>query len=49
MSRFSMVPQEGHMDIMRRVFGYLKKFPRGQIVIDPGYRNQQLRTSSDQI
>jgi hypothetical protein len=27
------------MDAMKRVFGYLKKFPKGQIVIDPGYHD----------
>ena len=37
MSRFSMAPQEGHLDAMKRVFGYLKKFPKGRIVIDPSY------------
>jgi hypothetical protein len=27
------------MDAMKRVFGYLKKFPKGRIVIDPGYQD----------
>jgi hypothetical protein len=39
MSRFNMAPQEGHLDAMKRVFGYLKKFPKGRIVINPGYRD----------
>jgi len=37
MSRFSMAPREGHMSAMKRVFGYLKKFPKGRIIIDSGY------------
>jgi hypothetical protein len=38
LSRFSMAPREGHMDAMKRVFGYLK-IPKGWLVIDPGYRD----------
>jgi hypothetical protein len=38
-SRFSMAPREGHLDAMKKVFGYLKKFPEGKIVIDPGYHD----------
>jgi hypothetical protein len=39
MSRFSMAPREGHLEAMKRVFGYLKKFPKGKIVVDPSYRD----------
>jgi hypothetical protein len=39
MSRFSMAPREGHLAAMKRVFGYLKKFPKGKIVVDPNYRD----------
>ena len=34
-SRFSMAPRQGHMDGMIRVFGHLKKFKKGTIIIDP--------------
>ena len=34
-SRFSMAPKEGHLQGMIRVFGYLKKWNKGAIVIDP--------------
>ena len=37
MSWYSMGPQEGHLNVMKQVFGYLKKFPKGKIVIDPDY------------
>jgi hypothetical protein len=37
MSRFSMAPREGHLDMMKRVFGYLKNFPKGKIVVDHSY------------
>ena len=36
-SRFSMAPRMGHLDGMIRVFGYLKKFNKGTIIIDPKY------------
>jgi len=37
LSRFSMAPRQGHLEAMMRVFGYLKKFNKGAIVIDPKY------------
>jgi hypothetical protein len=39
LSRFSMAPREGHLDAMKRVFGYLKKFPKGKIIVDSCYRD----------
>ena len=36
-SRFTMQPRQGHMDGIIRVFGYLKKFKKGKIIIDPSY------------
>jgi hypothetical protein len=35
MARFSMAPREGHMMAMKRLFGYLRKFPDGEILVDP--------------
>ena len=37
LARFSMAPREGHLTAMKRVFGYLKKFPKGRIVIDSSF------------
>jgi hypothetical protein len=37
LSRFNMQPREGHLKAMTRLFGYLKKFPKGRILIDPEY------------
>jgi hypothetical protein len=39
MSRYNMAPREGHLEAMKRVFGYLKKFPKGKIVVDASYRD----------
>ena len=33
-ARYSQAPREGHMDAMRRVFGYLKHFSKRSIVYD---------------
>ena len=37
LSQYSMAPREGHLSAMKQVFGYLKKFPKGKIVVDAGY------------
>jgi hypothetical protein len=37
LSRFSMAPREGHLNAMKRVFGYLKKFSAGKIMVDASY------------
>ena len=39
LSRYSMAPREGHLEALKKVFGYLKKFQKGKIVIDSGYRD----------
>jgi hypothetical protein len=31
---FSMAPREGHMKAMHRLFGYMKKHPHGQIIVN---------------
>jgi hypothetical protein len=36
-SRFSQAPRQGHLNGMKRVFGYLKKWIKGAIIIDPKY------------
>ncbi len=39
LSRFSMAPREGHFKAMQRVMGYLKKFPKGRLIIDANLRD----------
>ncbi len=39
LSRYSMAPRLGHFRAMQRVLGYLKKFPKGRIVIDGNHRD----------
>ena len=35
MSRFAAAPREGHLILARKILGYLKKFPKKGIVINP--------------
>ena len=35
LSRFSQAPRKGHLEGIKRVFGCLKKFDSGRIIIDP--------------
>jgi hypothetical protein len=35
LARYSMGPREGHLIVLKRLFGYLCKHPDGQILIDP--------------
>jgi hypothetical protein len=37
LARFSMAPRQGHVTAMHRVFGYLKKYPHGKILVDPTF------------
>jgi hypothetical protein len=34
MSRFKMLPREGHLKAGKRIFSYLKTFPKGRVIID---------------
>ena len=35
LARYSMAPREGHFKEMERVFGYLKRYVDGRIILDP--------------
>ena len=35
LARYNMQPREGHLTAIRHVFGYLKRFPQGEILVDP--------------
>ena len=34
MSRYSMAPRKGHLEAVKRIFGYLRARPCGQIIVD---------------
>ena len=35
LSRFSVAPRRGHLDLAKKIFGYLKKYPRRGYIINP--------------
>ena len=35
LARYSMAPREGHLIALKRVFGYLTKFPNGELLVNP--------------
>ena len=37
LARFSMAPHHGHFKAMQKVLGYLRKFPKGRILINSGH------------
>jgi hypothetical protein len=37
MSRFNMVPREGHLKAVKRILSYLKTFPKGRVIIHTSY------------
>ena len=39
MSRFNMVPREGHLKAAKRILAYLKTFPKVRVIIDTSYPN----------
>ena len=39
LSRYRTAPRQGHFEAMIRVLGYLKKFYKGRIIMDPNYRD----------
>ncbi len=47
LARFGIAPRLGHLKAMKRVFGYLKKFPHGQIMVDPNYLDHSLYETED--
>jgi hypothetical protein len=37
MSRFNMLPREGHLKAVKRILSYLKIFPKGRVIIETSY------------
>jgi hypothetical protein len=37
MSRFNMLPRQGHLKAVKRILSYLKTFPKGRVIIDTSY------------
>jgi hypothetical protein len=37
MSRFNMLPREGHLKAVKTILSFLKTFPKGRVIIDTSY------------
>ena len=42
MSRYNLAPRESHLKAMFYLFGYLKKYDRLRVLIDPAYRDNSM-------
>jgi hypothetical protein len=42
MSRFNMLPREGHLKAVKIILSYLKTFPKGRVIIDTSYPNHSM-------
>jgi hypothetical protein len=47
MSRFNMLPTEGHLKAVKRILSYLKTFPKGRVIIDISYPDHSLYPYED--
>jgi hypothetical protein len=47
MSRFNMLPREGHLKAVNRILHYLKIFPEGRVIIDTSYPDHSLYPDED--
>jgi hypothetical protein len=47
MSRFNMLPREGHIKAVTRILSYLKTFPKGRVIIDTSYPDHSVYPVED--
>jgi hypothetical protein len=47
MSRFNILPREGHLKAVKRILSYLKAFPKGRAIIDTSYPDFSLYPVED--
>jgi hypothetical protein len=47
MSRFNMLPREGHLEGVKRILSYLKTFPKGGVIIDSSYPDHSVYPVED--
>jgi hypothetical protein len=47
MSRYNMAPRVGHLNAMKRVFGYLKRFNKGRLIVDASFPSHSTFTTAD--
>jgi hypothetical protein len=42
MSRFKMLPSEGHLKAVTKIFSHLETFPKGRVIIDTTYPDHSM-------
>jgi hypothetical protein len=47
MSRFNMLPREGHLKAVKRILSYLKTFPKGRVINDTSYPDHSVHPVED--
>jgi hypothetical protein len=47
MSRFNMLPREGHLKAIKRILFYLKTFPKWRAIIDTSYPDHSMYPVED--
>jgi hypothetical protein len=47
MSRFNLLPREGHLKTVKRILSYLKTFPKGRVIIDTSYPDHSVYLVED--
>jgi hypothetical protein len=47
MSRFHILPREGHLKAVKRILSYLKTFPKGRVIIDNSYPDHSVYPVED--
>jgi hypothetical protein len=47
MSRFNILPREGHLKAVKRILSYLKTFPKVRVIIDTSYPDHSMYPVED--
>jgi hypothetical protein len=47
MSRFNMLPREGHLKAVKRILSYLKTFPKERVIIETSYPDHSVYPVED--
>jgi hypothetical protein len=49
MSRFNILPREGHLKVVKRILSNIKTFPKGRVIIDISYPDHSVYPVEDHL
>jgi len=49
MSRFNIIPREGHLKAVKRILSYLKTLPKERIIVDTSYPDHSVYPIEDYL